>query len=207
VTSSAPTPIKTAYAQRIDADLEKNRAKQEETTKAIASLQERLEQLKSDEQLLVRMRDSLPAHTPPAANATELQEKAVPQPRQDDATSAATKSVKKAAKKTPVKKVAAKKTTAKKAEPPLRELVEAILNNHAGEPRTVSEIREELNEAHPDRATSEQVVRNTVESLARSGRVEKMRQQGSVMYTLPKTATGTADGMVDEETEPAAAHA
>jgi hypothetical protein len=51
------------------------------------------------------------------------------------------------------------------------------------------------------------VVRNTCESLVKTGRVEKMRQQGSVMYTLHKTATGVADGVVGEETEQVAAHA
>lgn len=49
----------------------------------------------------------------------------------------------------------------------------------------VSEIRTELTQAYPERATSIQVVRNNLESLTRKGVIEKGTQQGSVMYTKP----------------------
>ncbi|MFD7966291.1 hypothetical protein ACFV5J_36455 [Streptomyces zaomyceticus] len=85
-------------------------------------------------------------------------------------------------------------TPAKKAaQPPLRELVEAILGRHAGEPRMVNEVRAELEAAHPDRSTSAQVVRNALESLAKKGLVNKGTQQGSVMYTRPAPSTSDAD--------------
>ncbi|MFD9049760.1 hypothetical protein [Streptomyces zaomyceticus] len=81
----------------------------------------------------------------------------------------------------------------KAAQPPLRELVEAILGRHAGEPRMVNEVRAELEAAHPDRSTSAQVVRNALESLAKKGLVNKGTQQGSVMYTRPAPSTSDAD--------------
>ncbi|MFH8576872.1 hypothetical protein [Streptomyces zaomyceticus] len=81
----------------------------------------------------------------------------------------------------------------KAAQPPLRELVEAILGRHAGEPRMVNEVRAELEAAHPDRSTSAQVVRNALESLAKKGLVSKGTQQGSVMYTRPAPSTTDAD--------------
>ncbi|MFD3779571.1 hypothetical protein [Streptomyces sp. NPDC058612] len=72
-------------------------------------------------------------------------------------------------------------------EPPLRELVLALLVG-AAEPRMVSEVTSAMAEAHPGRPASTQVVRNTLETLARKGAVEKENKQGSVMYTAPRPA-------------------
>ncbi|MFD3328468.1 hypothetical protein [Streptomyces sp. NPDC058701] len=74
-------------------------------------------------------------------------------------------------------------------EPPLRELVLALLVG-AAEPRTVSEVTTALAEAHPGRPASTQVVRNTLETLAKKGAVDKANKQGSVMYTAPRPASG-----------------
>ncbi|MFF4317925.1 hypothetical protein [Streptomyces sp. NPDC001568] len=74
---------------------------------------------------------------------------------------------------------------AKVVEPPLRELVLALLTG-AAEPRLVSEVSTELTAAHPSRSTSTQVVRNTLEGLAKKGLIEKDNKQGSVMYTAPR---------------------
>ncbi|WP_412079645.1 hypothetical protein ACLF6K_39715 (plasmid) [Streptomyces xanthophaeus] len=90
-----------------------------------------------------------------------------------------------------------------KGEPPLRELVLALLVG-AAEPRMVGEVTTELAQAHPGRSASTQVVRNTLEALAKKSLVEKERKQGSVMYSAPRPAvsepvseaaptTGTAD--------------
>ncbi|MFE2251976.1 hypothetical protein [Streptomyces lavendulae] len=77
--------------------------------------------------------------------------------------------------------------TGKAAEPPLRELVLALLVG-AAEPRLVSEVASALVEAHPGRPTSTQVVRNALEALAKKGSIEKEHKQGSVMYTAPRPA-------------------
>ncbi|MET9466137.1 hypothetical protein ABZY44_15330 [Streptomyces sp. NPDC006544] len=74
-----------------------------------------------------------------------------------------------------------------KTEPPLRELVLALLVG-AAEPRLVNEITAELAQAHPGRPASTQVVRNTLEALTKKGAIEKEHKQGSVMYTATATA-------------------
>ncbi|MEU3355990.1 hypothetical protein [Streptomyces sp. NPDC037389] len=71
--------------------------------------------------------------------------------------------------------------------PTRRELVLELLARHH-EPRTAGEITKELEEAHPERAASTQVVRNALESLVSTGDVERERQQKSVFYTAPGTA-------------------
>lgn len=71
--------------------------------------------------------------------------------------------------------------------PPLRELVLDLLVR-AGEPLMVSEVTTKLAEVHPGRPASTQVVRNTLEALAKKGSIEKEHKQGSVMYTAPAPA-------------------
>ncbi|WP_330334256.1 hypothetical protein OHS33_33940 [Streptomyces sp. NBC_00536] len=92
-----------------------------------------------------------------------------------------------AVKKTPVKKTAGTHGTQAKtvAEPPRRELVLALLVS-AAEPRMVSEVAAELARSHPERPASVQVVRNTLEGLAKKGLIEKENKQGSVMYSAPR---------------------
>lgn len=110
----------------------------------------------------------------------------------------AVKAAKPATAKTTARKpatAAAQKTTeptaGKAAEPPLRELVLALLTG-AGEPRMVSEVASELTQAHPARSASAQVVRNTLETLVKKGSVEKEHRQGSVMYTAPASPAAAA---------------
>ncbi|WP_329200697.1 MULTISPECIES: hypothetical protein [unclassified Streptomyces] len=79
-------------------------------------------------------------------------------------------------------------------EPPLRELVHALLVQ-AAEPRMVSEVTADLARAHAGRKASGQVVRNTLEGLVKKGQVEKEHRQGSVMYTAVRPS---AQGVVSE---------
>ncbi|GAB2579140.1 hypothetical protein GCM10027168_10000 [Streptomyces capparidis] len=206
---SEATPIHTRYAQQLADDLQRNRQQQ-------AELQGRLEQLKVEEEWLSRMKDSLPAASPIAAEAGET---GVPQPRQESSGRRASTAKRRAGQnpgrskpagdkaaakratgaksrktsatdgtsRTPTKTAAAADTTGReRAEPTLRQLVEDILSGHAGEPVMVSEVHAELEASHPERAKSGQVTRSTLEALAKKGRIEKSTQQGSVMYTKPK---------------------
>ncbi|MEU7062358.1 hypothetical protein [Streptomyces sp. NPDC046161] len=95
---------------------------------------------------------------------------------------------------------------ARTEEPPLRELVHALLV-HAAEPRMVSEVTAELAQAHAGRKASGQVVRNTLEGLVKKGQVEKEHRQGSVMYTAVRPAARTAVSdevaLAEAGTEPA----
>lgn len=92
-----------------------------------------------------------------------------------------------------------------KGELPLRELVLALLVG-AAEPRMVGEVTTELAQAHPGRSASTQVVRNTLEALAKKSLVEKERKQGSVMYSAPRpvvsepvAAAAATTGATDEK--------
>lgn len=82
------------------------------------------------------------------------------------------------------------------------------------EPRTVADILTELTTTHPDRTTSPQVVRNTLEALVAKGELERERKQGSVFYTAhrdpapaEKTETPTAEAVDAPATAPAPAPA
>lgn len=83
------------------------------------------------------------------------------------------------------------KTTA--AATPLHQLIRSLMP--PGEPRMVREVHADLAKAHPERGTSVQVVRNTLETLVKRGAVDKGLQQGAAMYTVPApAASGDSDG-------------
>ncbi len=73
--------------------------------------------------------------------------------------------------------------------PLLGDLLTDLLRGY-DEPRLAKELREELMEKHPDRHPTPQVVRNTLEALVAKGRIQRHKQQRSVMYTLVETGTG-----------------
>lgn len=121
----AKTPIQDKYAQQYADDLAANRTEQGELTSRISALQERLEQLKTDEHWLAQAQGSLPkapaSGAPEARPAAEEAEssapveaaaeapQSVPQQRQDQ-------SAKEEQPKRPAKKaVSAKRATSKKA--------------------------------------------------------------------------------------------
>lgn len=126
------TPIQDRVRQRFADDLAANRREQEEVTGQITGLQERLEQLRTDEAWLTQAQGSLPgalAPSEPAAEPDGASAEAVtdaphvPQPRQDQPAQAepprgpaekAAAKEKTTAKKTATKKTAAKRTAAKK---------------------------------------------------------------------------------------------
>nr|WP_202455256.1 hypothetical protein [Streptomyces sp. SID8367] len=67
----------------------------------------------------------------------------------------------------------------------LGDLLTKLLGTY-DEPRLAKELRDELLKKHPDRNPTPQVVRNTLESLVAKGRIQRHKQQRSVMYTLVK---------------------
>ncbi|MFC9161930.1 BlaI/MecI/CopY family transcriptional regulator [Streptomyces fungicidicus] len=97
-------------------------------------------------------------------------------------------------KKAAVKKApAAKKKAAKAGEPTLGELLLFVLGKHAGQPRTASEVVGELEREYPRRARDTGTVRNTLERLVAKGRVERMRQKNTVLYTAVTESAPAAD--------------
>ncbi|GGV08406.1 hypothetical protein GCM10010275_55910 [Streptomyces litmocidini] len=126
-----------------------------------------------------------PARKVPAAEETPAAEKAV----------AAVKAV--AGKVPAVKKTGVRRTTtANKAVrptgPTLGELLKDLLAQQPGEPKKVSEISAELKARHPERATSDQVVRNALERLVAKDGLEKDTRQGLVLYTWPTARASAA---------------
>ncbi|WHM40426.1 hypothetical protein [Streptomyces sp. BPTC-684] len=191
--------LKNQYAARVTADLEANQQDQTRIRAELDTLKGQLEALERDHGLLQTMQHTLggapakavPAKATPAKAAAPAK---VPTPRTKKA------EVKTAAAKparTPRKNTAPAKTASRaKAEtsgPTLREVVFGLFAGHQ-EPRTVADILTELTAAHPDRTTSPQVVRNTLEALVAKGELERERKQGSVFYTAPDKAPAAAAG-------------
>ncbi|MER5949467.1 hypothetical protein ABT127_25780 [Streptomyces sp. NPDC001904] len=81
----------------------------------------------------------------------------------------------------------------KAAQPLLGDLLAGLLAPHK-EPRLAKELRDELLEKHPDRSPTPQVVRNTLESLVARGRIQRHKQQRSVMYTNAESDPADTDG-------------
>ncbi|WP_435059678.1 hypothetical protein [Streptomyces sp. bgisy060] len=264
----AKTPIQNKYAQQYADDLAANRQEQGDVTAQIAGLQERLEQLKAEEDWLAKAQGSLPevpvpsapeaepaadvSEVPPADTAEQAEAsapaetvadapQAVPQQRQDPSvreeqprqTKKTAPAKRTASKKAAKKKTTAKKTTAKEAPvqpaaaaeaptakaaaeekpgPPLWQLALDILLKTPGQPCVAKEVRDQLAQDHPDRATSIQTVRNNLETLVKKNLAEKSHQQGSAMYTAytntdadaVPTAGGTAGGEAERAPEAAA---
>ncbi|MFG3039270.1 hypothetical protein ACGFYZ_20470 [Streptomyces sp. NPDC048330] len=123
--------------------------------------------------------------TPPKAAATTpaagAKKSAVQQPARAKTAATARKASAGAAKKGAAVGV----KSAKAATPTLGELLGGLLARQPGEPKKVSEIYAELEAAHPERATSHQVVRNALEKLVAKDGLEKDTRQGVVLYTWP----------------------
>lgn len=72
---------------------------------------------------------------------------------------------------------------AKSRQPLLGDLFLDLLRAH-NEPRLAKELREELMREHPERTQTPQVVRNTLEALVAKGRIQRHKQQRSVLYSI-----------------------
>ncbi|WP_455355195.1 BlaI/MecI/CopY family transcriptional regulator [Streptomyces sp. SYSU K217416] len=201
--TSENTNLKDQYAAQVAADLERNEKEQEQLKAQLAALEQ-------DHALLVTMRDALgsgalaaaapqdaqPEAQPPTPEAGKSpRQAAVPRPRRanDGARSGVQRAKKPAGR-------AAKPAKAKDSgAPTLRSLVTGHLAEQH-EPRSVSEVTAALTAAHPDRAASATVVRNTLENLVAKGRAERTKQGSSVYYTALRaesSAESSTQGKAD----------
>ncbi|MGW6417451.1 hypothetical protein [Streptomyces sp. NPDC055055] len=142
--------------------------------------------------------------TPPKAAATTpaagAKKSAVQQPARAKTTATAT--ARKASAGLAKKGAAGGVKAAKAAAPTLGELLGGLLARQPGEPKKVSEIYAELEAAHPERATSHQVVRNALEKLVAKDGLEKDTRQGVVLYTWPGAgAPAAAEATAAEQPE------
>ncbi|MFB8088307.1 hypothetical protein [Streptomyces sp. NPDC055992] len=200
-TDSASQSVQRVYAERFATDLADNRCEQQELTAQIERLRARLEQLRTDETWLDGMQAALPGATAPPrprrapraagtpAGEAPVEEaapvgKPVPSPRPAGR-----------AKAKPTRSRPAGRKASITAAAPLHQLIRALMP--LGEPRLVREVHADLTEAHPERGTSVQVVRNTLETLVKRGVIGKGIQKGTAMYTAteavePAEPTGGA---------------
>ncbi|MFF4761287.1 hypothetical protein [Streptomyces sp. NPDC001292] len=180
MTSQSAATLRSRYVEQAASDLEENRRRQQE-------LAEKITVLKQEEALLADILN-LAERYEGFADASRL-----PEQLQDEApvTKAKRPAAGATSRRTAPVKTASAGTSAKAGakgksrQPLLGDLLADLLSKY-DEPRLAKELRDELLEKHPDRNPTPQVVRNTLESLVAKGRIQRRKQQRSVMYTLVK---------------------
>ncbi|MFD9902690.1 hypothetical protein [Streptomyces sp. NPDC059063] len=179
MSSQSAAKLRSRYVEQVASELEENRRRQEE-------LAQQMELLKQEETLLTDIL-TLAERYEGFADASRLPEQA-----QDTAAvtktnrrsgTAATARASVPSGTAPTEAAPKRGAKGKSSQPLLGDLLLTLLNGH-DEPRLAKELRDELIEKHPSRNPTPQVVRNTLESLVAKGRIERHKQQRSVMYTV-----------------------
>ncbi|GJF33990.1 hypothetical protein KNE206_66900 [Kitasatospora sp. NE20-6] len=172
MTSQSTATLRSRYVAQAASDLEENRRRQQDLTGQLKSLQQ-------EEALLIDIM-TLAEHYQDGAEPSPLPEQA-----QDEPVPARPQ---RRAKSAPG--AAASRTGAARADrkgqaqrPLLGDILLELLAGY-GEPRLAKDLRDELMAKHPAREPTPQVVRNTLESLVAKGRVQRHKEERSVMYTL-----------------------
>ncbi|MFG2949885.1 BlaI/MecI/CopY family transcriptional regulator [Streptomyces adustus] len=197
MTSQSTTSLRSRYVEQAVSDLEANRRRQHELT-------EKIKVLKQEEALLVDIL-TLAERYEGLADASPLPEQAQSGPVLGHGTQARenTSPVSTGtSRRTPSRATRRTSTTqsgakGKSRRPLLGDVLMDLLGAHT-EPRQAKELRDEILEKHPDRAPTPQVVRNTIESLVAKGRVQRHKQQRSVMYTLVQPAEQDTSSTAEE---------
>ncbi|MER5362580.1 hypothetical protein [Streptomyces sp. NPDC002785] len=185
MTSQSAATLRSRYVEQVASDLEENHRRQQELTEKIAVL-------KQEEALLADILN-LAERYEGFADASRLPEQAQDEPAVSKAKrrseTGATTRRSTPSKTTPAGTTAKSGAKGKSRQPLLGDLLMDLLAGH-DEPRLAKEMRDELLEKHPRRNPTPQVVRNTLESLVAKGRIQRRKQQRSVMYTVVKPARG-----------------
>ncbi|MFF4902805.1 hypothetical protein [Streptomyces sp. NPDC001068] len=180
MTSQSAATLRSRYVEQAASDLEENRRRQQELT-------ERITALKQEESLLADILN-LAEQYEGFADASRLPEQLQDEPvvaKAKKATAGTTTRRSTAAGSTAADTSAKAGAKGKSRQPLLGDLLADMLGT-SDEPRLAKELRDELLEKFPDRNPTPQVVRNTLESLVAKGRIQRHKQQRSVMYTLVK---------------------
>ncbi|WP_206309412.1 hypothetical protein [Streptomyces sp. A0642] len=173
MTSKSAAPLRSRLVEQAASDLEENRRRQQELADGITVLKQE-EALLTD---ILSLAERYRGFADPSRLPEQLQdEPAVTKTKR----TAAKSSSRRPAGSTDAAKAGAK---GKSRRPLLGDLLIELLGKHH-EPRLAKELRDELLEKHPDRDPTPQVVRNTLESLVAKGRIQRHKQQRTVMYTL-----------------------
>lgn len=173
----ATTGLKAQYAAQVTADLDRSAKEQERIVAELATLQERLIELRNDHALLLNMHRTLSGDSRTATeHAPESGEAAVARvPRQVQAEPAPKKA-----------RIQPESAEADKAAAATWSTLVDLVRNHLGEqsePCSAAEITAALTQAHPDRRIKDAVVRTTAEGLVAKGLVDRTKQGKSVFYT------------------------
>ncbi|MFF8644276.1 BlaI/MecI/CopY family transcriptional regulator [Streptomyces sp. NPDC015345] len=185
MSSQSAATLRSRYVEQAASDLEANRRRQEELAKKI-------ELLKQEEALLSDILDLAERYEGFADASRLLPEQAQGEPvvakakHRGKAGAPKQRSASGKSKSAPAGARAKSGAKGKSLEPLLGDLLMELLKGHE-EPRLAKELRDELLEKHPTRDPSPQVVRNTLEALVAKGRVQRHKQQRSVMYTLTQS--------------------
>ncbi|MFC9189291.1 hypothetical protein [Streptomyces cyaneofuscatus] len=102
----------------------------------------------------------------------------------------------------PAESPAPKTVVREKAGPALWQLALDILLKTPGQPCVAREVTEQLALEQPGRATSVQMVRNSLETLVKNGLAEKTQQHRSVMYTANAVTAAKPAGNASVGSEP-----
>ncbi|MFI2617009.1 BlaI/MecI/CopY family transcriptional regulator [Streptomyces sp. NPDC018584] len=186
MSSQSAATLRSRYVEQAASDLEANRRLQEELAK-------RIELLKQEEALLSDILDLAERYEGFTDASRLLPEQAQGEPvvvkakHRGKAGAPKQRSASGKSKSAPAgARAKSGGAKGKSREPLLGDLLMDLLKGHE-EPRLAKELRDELLEKHPTRAPSPQVVRNTLEALVAKGRVQRHKQQRSVMYTLTQS--------------------
>ncbi|MCQ6251238.1 hypothetical protein [Streptomyces malaysiensis] len=201
-TSTDNTNLKSQYAVRITADLERNTAEHERLSTDIAALQQQLSVLEDNRVLLLSMRQSLADEA-----AGDVPDSAAVS-TSANGSSAARKSAETPTAPKPKRKTGTTSAGRKQAEPgknrshrvrkaggpTLGDLIRDDLTQHGG-PRSAAEVTTTLTQALPDREIKATVVRSTLEALVAKGQAHRTKQKRAVFYsaTAPETAAETGE--------------
>ncbi|MFF3606852.1 hypothetical protein [Streptomyces sp. NPDC002463] len=182
MTNQSSAALRSRLVDQAASDLEENRRRQQKLTEQIAVLKQE-EALLTD---ILNLAQRYEGFADPSRLPEQLQDEPVgtkakrasagtPARRSDSAKARAGDRAKAGAK-------------GKSRQPLLGDLLLELLGKHDG-PRLAKELRDELLAEHPDRNPTPQVVRNTLESLVAKGRIERHKQQRSVMYTVVESGS------------------
>lgn len=176
MTSQSAATLRSRYMQQAASDLAENRRRQQELAAQIEVLKQE-ESLLADILELAERYDEFADASRPSGQAQE--EPVAAKAKRTPARTPAKRSE-------PAGKAAKAGVTGKPSRPLLGDLLADLLGRHK-EPRLAAELRDELMDTYPDRSPTPQVVRNTLESLVAKGRIQRHKQQRSVLYALAKS--------------------
>ncbi|MFH8470891.1 hypothetical protein [Streptomyces sp. NPDC017991] len=181
MTSESAATLRSRFVEQTASDLEENRRRQQELVKRVEVLKQEEALLGDLLELVQRYKGFADASHVPGRAQEEL---AVAVAEQLSAEEVARRPALRKASSANRSKIG---TKGKPRQPLLGDVLVDLLGKH-DEPRPAKEVRKELLEKHPSRCPTPQVVRNVLESLVAKGRIERHKQQRSVMYALVEPA-------------------